>query len=243
VVERYIVFADVDETLIRPKSMIAFMNHFLERPPFAARPAAAGMRKEFLAMRAAHTPSADRAVLNRLYYAILRGVSHDDLERAARAWIFDALMGGDLFIPSTYDELMQHKKSGAELVLVSGSFAAILSPIRAQIAADALLCTELEVIDGVHTGRVLQQVIGDGKWEVIRRYLNGRTDVRMEDCYAYGDHVSDICFMEKVGHQVVVGDSTDMLEIARQRNWRVLPVDQNPRPISAQTDIHGPSTA
>ncbi len=50
----------------------------------------------------------------------------------------------------------------------------------------------------------------------------GRTDVKLEDCYAYGDHLSDVAILEKVGHPVVVGDSASMLELASQREWRVL---------------------
>ena len=38
----------------------------------------------------------------------------------------------------------------------------------------------------------------------------------------YGDHLSDVAILEKVGHPVVVGDSASMLELASQREWRVL---------------------
>jgi HAD superfamily hydrolase (TIGR01490 family) len=219
---RYVVFADVDETLIRYKSMVAFMEYLLFRAPFAARPIAEEKRREAAALKAVHSPEGDRAALSRRYYEIFRGVSREELERAALDWLGRVTARDDFFIPATFRELSEHKAAGAELVLVSGSFYEILAPISRRIGADALLCTELEVKDGVYTGAMLTQVIGDGKWEVARRYLGGREDIKLEDCYAYGDHLSDVAILEKVGHPVVVGDSTSMLELASQREWRVL---------------------
>jgi HAD superfamily hydrolase (TIGR01490 family) len=221
---RYAVFADVDETLIRHKSMIVFLEYLLEQTSFATSGAAARTRRQFAAIKADHSPSADRLALNRRYYEMFRGLPRAVLQQAACAWVDDAMSGDDFFIPQIYDELTQHKQLGADLVLVSGSFQEVLAPIATKLGADQLLCTELEVMAGTYTGIVLQQVIGDGKWDVIQRYLETRAPLDLATCYGYGDHVSDVCFMEKVGHAVVVGNSPPMLAIAEQRHWRVVRV-------------------
>jgi phosphoserine phosphatase len=54
----------------------------------------------------------------------------------------------------------------------------------------------------------------------VREYLDARSDTRREDCYAYGDHPSDVPFMEYVGHAVAVGDCVTLGRIAEQRGWR-----------------------
>lgn len=221
---QYIVFSDVDETLIRFKSMMTFMDYFLYDTPYAATEPAGAKRTEFEAIKAANTPTADRAALNRRFYEMFGGIAQEELQAAARTWIEQAMAKGDLYVPEAYRELTEHKAVGAELVLVSGSFHDILGPVAAHVGAERLLCSELEVRDGKYTGTLLQQVIGDGKWEVISRYIAGR-DVDLSQCYAYGDHQSDICFMEKVGHPVVVGGARAMIEIADRRGWRVLPAD------------------
>ena len=217
----YIVFSDVDETLIRFKSMITFMDYFLYRTPYAKRPEAEEKRKEFQAINEANTPTADRAALNRRFYAMFAGISQAELQEAARTWMKGVMARGDLFVQSAYSEQQEHKKRGAELVLVSGSFHDILGPICEHVGADRLICSELEVKDGLYTGVLLQQVIGDGKWDAISRYIDGR-GIALDSCFAYGDHVSDLCFMEKVGNPIVVGDSPGMLKVAKERNWRVL---------------------
>ena len=51
--KNYIVFSDIDETLIRFKSMITFMDYFLYKTPYASRPEADQKRKEFQAINEA----------------------------------------------------------------------------------------------------------------------------------------------------------------------------------------------
>ncbi|MFZ5895438.1 MAG: HAD family hydrolase [Myxococcota bacterium] len=222
--DSYIVFSDVDETLIRFKSMMTFMDYFLYETAFARAPSAADKRTEFEAIKAANTSSADRVALNRRFYEMFAGIAQAELQSAANTWLSQIMARGDLFVPSAFEEQRQHKARGAELVLVSGSFRDILAPISAHVGADHLLCSEIEVKDGVYTGRLLQQVIGDGKWEVIAKHLSGRS-VDLKACYAYGDHVSDICFMEKFGNPIVVGAEPRMMEIAKKRQWRVIAAD------------------
>jgi HAD superfamily hydrolase (TIGR01490 family) len=225
----YYVFADVDHTLIQCASMVAFMEFWLNDGEFASAPAAARLRREFAALKQAHA-SADRESLNRRYYAMFDGVRPEELQAGARRWSREMLDGGRLFIEPVYQELEAHQAAMAAVVLVSGSFFELLDPIKSRIGARALLCTELEVASGAYTGRLLQQVIGDGKWQVILRYLSRQGTIRLEDSYAYGDHISDVCFMERVGHPVVVGDSPALREVAQQRRWRVIPVTPAERP-------------
>lgn len=223
--QRYFVFADIDETLIRPKSMLAFMDHFLERSAFARRPEAAPVRDGYAALTAAHRAGADRALLNRRYYALFRGLARSDVQQAAGDWVHEAARRDELFIATTCAELVEHERLGARVVLVSGSFRELLEPLCRGALSHDLLCTELEHEDGTFTGAIRQLLIGEGKWHAISAYLEGHGDVELSRCHAYGDHASDLCFMEKVGHPVVVGDAPDMLELARQRSWRVLPRD------------------
>lgn len=222
--KNYIVFSDVDETLIKFKSMITFMDHFLYATDYARHPDAAAKRVEFEAIKQANTPSADRTALNRRFYEMFAGIRQAELQQAAKLWLDQVMARGDLFVSTALDEQKAHKARGAEIVLVSGSFQDILGPLRSYVNADVLLCSELEVKDGVYTGVLLQQVIGDGKWDVISRYIDGR-GVELDKCFAYGDHVSDLCFMEKVGNPVVVGSEPRMVAMAQKRNWRVLPAE------------------
>ena len=222
----YLVFVDVDETLIRHKSMVAFMDHILQYPGSLQPEHTARLRSEYLALKVMHTAAADRSELNQRYYELFRGISRREVQAVAEQWCFGAMKRGDLFVETTYREVMAHRDRGAEIVLVSGSFCEVLRPIAAQVRATEIICTQLEVVGGVYTGGLLHQVIGDGKWAAMCRYLKGRESVNLQDCYAYGDHFTDVSFMERVGHPVAVGESPPMLDIAARRNWRVLSATQ-----------------
>ncbi|MDE8603479.1 HAD family hydrolase [Marinomonas sp. RSW2] len=221
--QNYIVFSDVDETIIKFKSMLKFMDFFLFESDYTVHEDAQPKKEEYLEIkRLVKDPNQKREVLNKRFYEMFEGIKQTDLQKSAKAWLERILEQGNLFVEGTVKEHKAHKENGAELVLVSGSFKDILAPIVEYTNADYLLCSDLEVVDGKYTGNLLQQVIGEGKWQVISQHIEGK-DINLSECYAYGDHESDLCFMEKVGNPVVVGHSESMKKLAKDRKWKFIP--------------------
>jgi HAD superfamily hydrolase (TIGR01490 family) len=220
----YYVFSDVDETLIRFKSMLSFMSVFLFECHYDESYKYSEKRIELnTIVELLQDPNISREALNRRFYDIFQGISQNTLQKAAFDWIHSHIKNNTFFIDSTLEAFKEHQKNGAKIVLVSGSFRELLEPIQLFVKADHLICSELELKDAVYTGQLLKQVIGEGKWTGILNYIGGK-NIELSSCYAYGDHHSDICFMEKVGHPVLVGGSPEMKQIARLRNWQWLPV-------------------
>jgi len=56
-----------------------------------------------------------------------------------------------------------------------------------------------------------------GKRAAVQRKLESRPDVDPRDCWAYGDHVSDLPMMELVGHPVAVGEDKELRERLAER--------------------------
>jgi HAD superfamily hydrolase (TIGR01490 family) len=200
-----LVFSDVDETLIRAKSMFEFAVFFLgERYGPAGRERAEGLRRELLARAAEGMP---RAETNRMYYRMWAGAEVDDVALAGRRWFAAALAGGGFFHEDVYAELRAHQAAGAHLVLVSGAFAPIVAPIAEYVGARHLEVTRLQTVGDRYTGGLLgPPVIGTEKAERVRALLRGYPHVNAADCYAYGDHASDLPMLAEVGHPVIVGD-------------------------------------
>jgi phosphoserine phosphatase len=85
-----------------------------------------------------------------------------------------------------------------------------------------MLATRMEVSDGVYTGEILApQTIGLGKAEAIREFLRG-TGARAEDCYAYGDDISDLPMLQEVGYPRVISGGRGLESCARKRGWPVM---------------------
>jgi HAD superfamily hydrolase (TIGR01490 family) len=218
----YYVFSDVDETLIKFKSMLTFMQYFLFESEYAQRNACHDKQNEFSQISLlAKNPKNNREILNRRFYQLFNGISTLELRQNANAWIEEKIRNDDLFVDGMFEEYQIHKRNGAQIVLVSGSFEDILSPIKEYVKADKLICSELEVVNEVYTGVLLKQVIGPGKWLGISDYLEGKS-VDLSACYAYGDHESDLCFMEKVGYPILVGGAEDFRKFAQSKNWRIM---------------------
>jgi HAD superfamily hydrolase (TIGR01490 family) len=210
----YLVFSDVDETLINRKSLFdLLLLRFVRRhgqDKGAARYAAVAGRIQ--ARAAAGEP---REVLSRDYYREYAGDSVAETEALGLEW-FTAQSAADpgFFIPSTLAEIRRHQAAGAELVLVSGAFAPLLDPIARHVGASRVLATVPLVQDGRYTGEVVHSMIGASKRAAVEGLLRDHPDsIDPRDCFAYGDHPSDLPMLEYVGNPRVVGEDPELLRL------------------------------
>lgn len=90
-----------------------------------------------------------------------------------------------------------HQEQGHVVVLVSASFAPYLEPFGDLVEADAVLCAELESVDGVLTGNLARpNCRGEEKVVRVREWLAeaGIPDGAVH--YAYGDSLGDTAMLE-----------------------------------------------
>ncbi|WP_319018376.1 HAD family hydrolase [Microbispora sitophila] len=224
---RRAAFFDVDETLITAKSMFEFLRYWLARngddgTDYRRRAA------ELLDIAARGLP---RAEGNRAYYLNFKGAPCADVAEAGRAWYADYREGPGSFVSASLSALARHRTAGDLIVLVSGSFGACLGPLAADLAADLVLCSDPSVAeDGTFTGEVTVPMIGAAKADAVARTIRER-GLNAQDCFAYGDHVSDLEMLLVVGNPVVVGADPVLREHARSRDWPVLPATGGRREV------------
>ncbi|TQJ92921.1 HAD family phosphatase [Streptomyces sp. SLBN-31] len=214
-----LVFSDVDETLIAGKSMFDFLAYYLRatRGTPGARHAA-DVRQELSRRTSAGAP---REAMNRLYYRTWAGEPAARVEELARAWYAERSGAPGFYLAATRRALELHRAAGDTVILVSGSFPAVLAPIAAEVGATRLLCSVPEVHDGVLTGRLVgDPCIGEAKRAAVRAMLQSRPALDPAQCFAYGDHVSDLPMLAEVGNPVIVGGSARLR--ARLPRARVL---------------------
>ncbi|MEY9944268.1 HAD family hydrolase [Kitasatospora sp. GAS1066B] len=212
----YLVFCDVDETLISRKSMFDFLQFHLVR-----RYGATGQQQyERIAreLRSQGDAGASRSTVNRSYYRAYTGESAAQIEALGRLWFDECATDPDFFIPGTLQELARHRGAGAEIVLVSGSFLPCLAPIAERVGAGHILCTTPIVLDGSYTGEVIEPVIGEGKRSAVLRMLADHPGVNPLACFAFGDHPSDFPMLDCVGHPRGVGEDPLLREYLTQRH-------------------------
>lgn len=204
----YLVFCDVDETLVSCKSMFDFLEFRLlgrHGPKGAVQ-----YRRIVGELHAMVAGGQDRAEVNRAYYRRYAGELESEVRVDGHRWFQVRSAGAAFFIAPTLEALWAHRAQGARLVLVSGSFDACLQPLAHAVRAQHLLCTRPVSVDGRYTGDIAVPMIGENKMAAAQALLRSHPDIDPADCYAYGDHPSDIPMLRSVGHPVAVGDDASL---------------------------------
>ncbi|MEU2867595.1 HAD-IB family hydrolase [Streptomyces olivoreticuli] len=220
---RPVAFFDVDETLISGKSMLLFRDWWdaLHPPGESGGPEATALTGK------------DRSELNRAYYRHFAGVPAHELQTAGREWYRDFRTDPHAFVIPAVTALRRHRALGHMVVLVSGSLWPCLAPLAADLGADRILCTSQRVdASGVLTGEIVRPMIGEAKAEAAAALL-AAAGASPEDCYAYGDHASDLPLLRSVGTAAAVGTDPVLAEHAVRERWLRLPCETGPLELPA----------
>jgi len=213
-----VAFFDVDDTLISVKSMLSFQDFWYEQTGDAE-----GQNAYRRDLEKHWHPDASWAFLNRLYYRHFAGRSEREVNELGVEWLARARAeSASFYHPRPLEELRAHQREGRAVVFVSGSFPALLQPIARELGVEHVLATQLEVAEGCYTGEILPpQTIGEGKVTAIRTFLDAH-GLAADQCYAYGDDISDFPMLEAVGRPTVVTGGRDLEARARSLGWRTI---------------------
>jgi phosphatidylglycerophosphatase C len=171
---------DFDGTLTRRDCMV----------PFLCRVAGSGAVVRALA---AESPAMARGGRDGVKAGVLRrllaGRSSADL--TSRGELFAGDIVDRRLRPDTVAILRRHQDAGDRTVLVSASLRPYLEPVATALGIDHVICTELEVVDGVLTGEI---VGGNCRGPVKAARLQSWMGVPSSDVgvlWAYGDSSGD----------------------------------------------------
>lgn len=218
---RHFAFFDVDDTIIKIKSMFNFYRYWCNEVLLSPEKYD-DFKTKFSRMRSA---GLSREKLNRAYYKELAGTRPEKLRITGAEWAAGHLASpNDLFVLPVVEHLQRLRKNGVEPVFVSGSFKELLSPIAYHLGVNEILCVSMKLnTKGFYTGEIeLPQTIGPGKAAAIQTFL-GRHHVSPSGCWAFGDDISDLPMLESVGHPVAVGVECELSRIAEAKGWKVVP--------------------
>jgi HAD superfamily hydrolase (TIGR01490 family) len=140
---------------------------------------------------------------------------------AGDRWFRAAQAAGGLFRPDVVAALHGHRSAGDLTVLLSGSCAPCVQPVARFLGVHVTVCTGLVVRGGRCTGEVGVPMVGTHKATAARQLAEAR-GLRLADCAAYGDDVSDLPLLALVGQPVVVGDDAVLFEHGARLRWRRL---------------------
>jgi putative phosphoserine phosphatase/1-acylglycerol-3-phosphate O-acyltransferase len=164
---------------------------------------------------------ADMARLTHEAARQLAGESEPEMVADAEAVYRDAVR--PRLCPHTTAALRTHQQQGDAVAIVTASTPYIARILAQELAIPDLLCTELEVRDGVFTGGV----VGEPCWgeAKVRRAteLAQRHGLALAEAVFYTDSHSDAPLLAAVAHPRVVRPDPRLRVLAWHRRWPILP--------------------
>ncbi len=224
-------YVDYDGTLIAGYSAVAFYRHRIRSgrigPLELVRTLAA-------TVGATETVGRFERLLD-LSVSGLAGATPEQLRRIG-ARVFDRDISGQIH-REVWDLLQAHQERGHRVVIATSATRMQVQAIADALGVDALLCTELEVVDGQLTGQVAgPSPYGPGKAQAVRddATLHG---VSLEDSFAYSNGREDVELLETVGHPMAVSPDLELRDEAERRLWPVLVCNDRPGPVPGVRDL------
>jgi HAD superfamily hydrolase (TIGR01490 family) len=152
------------------------------------------------------------------FRVLLKGHTVEDMQRVVEAAQPEMLKH---LKPASLARLRQHQAEGRELILVSGGLQETVTSLAKELNAHGE-GTQLEVRDGVYTGRPGDKVCqGEEKARRVKQLAQAR-NINLAEAVGYGDTVSDVRFLSLVGKAGAIDPDAGLRAEAERRGWEII---------------------
>ena len=217
-------FFDFDGTVMDGFSARAFYRerllHFEIGPVEAAQTLLAGLR--------GLTSEEDFERFVAISFAAWEGRSEDELTELGER-LFVQQIASRLF-PEIWELVAAHQQRGHTVVLASSATRFQVEPAARALGVEHVLCTPLEVVGGVLTGRAAGPTLWrNGKADAVRSF-GQEHDIDLAQSYAYSNGDEDVPFLSAAGNPHVVNPEDRLAETAAKQGWPLLRFGGRGRP-------------
>ena len=132
----------------------------------------------------------------------------------------------EILLPSVYTdaikEIEYHKLKNARIVILTSALKGICIEMAKSLKVDDIICSELEVRNGLLTGRPIGRLCFDKEKAIRLLAYCDKHNFSPGDSWYYGDSISDLPGLTKVGHQACVNPDTRLRKAAIKKDWKIL---------------------
>jgi phosphoserine phosphatase len=130
------------------------------------------------------------------------------------ATVIDEVAAQLELMPGARTTIRTLRRLGYRCGVVSGGFRRIIEPLAEDLLLDYVAANELEIIDGVLTGRVVGQIVDrPGKAAALRDFAQ-KFGIPMEQTVAVGDGANDIDMLAAAGLGIAFNAKPALREVA-----------------------------
>lgn len=208
-------FFDLDGTLVAGYTAMVFAEDRYRRRQVGASEVARTAALAALGVAG----KATFADLIALGAASWRGLKLSEMEEIAQR-LFDTKIA-DRVYPEVRALIEAHRRKGHTIVLASSATVFQVRPTARFLGIQEVLCSQLEVLDGVITGEVLPPMMwGTGKARAVQGYA-AEHGVDLKQSWFYADGDEDEALMHLVGHPRPTNPGRHLAAVAKRRGWPV----------------------
>jgi len=150
----------------------------------------------------------------------LKGMTLDEMNVLSEHVINKHLV--DAIRPEIYSEIKLHRENNAEIVILSSAIIQICRPLGSYVGADNIVCTVMEVADGVFTGLPENKFCFEDEKRIRLIQYCEMKNYNLNETYYYGDSISDLPALKVVGHPVCVRPDRRLSRVSHENGWRIL---------------------
>jgi len=208
-------FFDFDGTVISGYSVMAFIEEQIRRGHLSPRE----LVELLSAMASFGLGKAGFSAMMLAAAQFLRGTREDSYANFGEE-LFESHIAR-LIYPETRALVQAHLKKGHTVAIVTSATPYQVRPTARELGIEHVLCTELEIEDGVFTGAIVQPpCFGPGKVTAAET-LAERTGADLEKSFFYSDSYDDIQLLERVGNPRPLNPNNKLRAVAERRGWPV----------------------
>lgn len=150
----------------------------------------------------------------------LIGRSQEEVEHLVEPWVEDFIE--PIIFSEATRTIAAHRKAGDRILVISASGVHLVGPIAARLGIDEYLGIDLEVVNGIYTGKTVGTLTyREGKITRLLEWLD-QEEENLEGASFYSDSRNDLPLLLKVDHPHVVNPDPVLREHAEQHGWPIL---------------------
>jgi putative phosphoserine phosphatase/1-acylglycerol-3-phosphate O-acyltransferase len=206
---------DLDQTLLAGFSAVSFFRERL----LSGRMAPRELGESILGSLSFAAGRTGFSGLMSASTAAYRGLAESAMQEIGEE-VFEKHLATKIY-PESRALVEAHREMGHTLAIVSSATPYQAEPLARDMKIPHVLCTRLEVEDGVFTGRVVRPTCwGEGK-SVAAKALAAAHDLDLSESYFYTDSHEDLPLLMDVGRPRPLNPNRQLAQISKERRWPV----------------------
>jgi HAD superfamily hydrolase (TIGR01490 family) len=119
--------------------------------------------------------------------------------------------------------LHNHHHNNDVMLLASATNSVIVNPIAQRLGFENIVATEVEIIDGVYSGKVRDiPALGEGKLQKVKEWMSISNIYDFKNTTFYSDSINDFPLLSVVKNPVAVNPDDKLREECQKRAWEII---------------------